>query len=146
MISFFQNEDILNIDIIVYNESWKNTQDQTTYHSRLNAFDFIFLEYDKARVYIFSEKQVKKSARTYKVDLTDIIILHIKFLDNQLHIHNIYNPLNATQVNTNVLILKQNLAKYPSGNQFSGEISACTTSNNDDQRYQKPISKSLKSC
>ncbi len=92
------------------------------------------------------EKQEKKSARTYKVDLTNIIILRINFLDNQLHIHNIYNPLNATQVNTNVLIWKQNLAKYLSENQFSGEISACTTSNNEDQMYQKPILKSLKSC
>lgn len=41
MIPLFQNENILDIDIIALQEPWRNTRDQTTYHPRKDAFPYI---------------------------------------------------------------------------------------------------------
>ncbi len=47
------------------------------------------------------------------VDSADVISLHIKLLDWQFHIHNIYNLVNIEEVSINVLVLKQRFAKNP---------------------------------
>lgn len=45
------------------------------------------------------------------VDSADVISLHIKLLDKQLHIHNVYNLVNKKEVSMSILVLKQRLAK-----------------------------------
>lgn len=47
------------------------------------------------------------------MDSPDLISLHIKFLDRQVHIHNIYNPVNAKEISTNIPVLEQRLATSP---------------------------------
>lgn len=102
MVPLFQNESILNIDIIALLEPWRNTRDQTTYHPRKDAFHLIYPESDKARVCFFINKRKEQSAWTYTVDLPDVISLHIKFPNRQVHIHNIYNLVNAEEISTSI--------------------------------------------
>ena len=113
MIPLFQNDNILDIDIIALQEPWRNTRDQTTYHARKDAFHLIYPESDKARVCFFINKKIEQSTWTYTVDSADVISLHIKLLDRQLHIHNVYNPVNTEEVSTSIPVLKQRLAKNP---------------------------------
>ena len=113
MISLFQNNNILDIDIIALQEPWRNTRDQTTYHLRKDAFHLIYPDSDKAKVCFFINKKIEQSTWTYTVNSADVISLHIKLLDRHLHIHNIYNPVNAEEVSMSIPILKQRLAKDP---------------------------------
>lgn len=41
MIPLFQNNNILDINVIALQKPWKNIQDQTTYHPYKNAFYFL---------------------------------------------------------------------------------------------------------
>ena len=113
MVPLFQNESILNIDIIALQEPWRNTRDQTTYHPRKDAFHLIYPESDKARVCFFVNKRIEQSTWTYTVDSPDVISIHIKFLDRQVHIHNIYNPVNAKEISTSIPVLERRLAANP---------------------------------
>ena len=61
MIPQFQNDSILDIDIIALQELWKNTQDQTTYYPRKNLFHLLHPKSNKARVCFFINKKVDKS-------------------------------------------------------------------------------------
>ena len=47
------------------------------------------------------------------IDSPDVISLHIRLLGRQVHIHNVYNPVNAEEISTSVPILKKRLAKNP---------------------------------
>lgn len=47
------------------------------------------------------------------MDLPDIISLHIKFSNRQVHINNIYNPVNAKKISINIPVLEQRLAASP---------------------------------
>ena len=40
------------------------------------------------------------------MDSPDIISLHIKFLDKQVYIYNIYNPVNTIEISTSISVLK----------------------------------------
>ncbi len=106
MIPLFQNDNILDIDIIALQEPWRNTRDQTIYHLRKDAFHLIYPESDKARVCFLINKKIEQSTWTYTVDSADVISLHINLLDRQLHIHNVYNPVNTEEVSTSVPVLK----------------------------------------
>ena len=81
--------------------------------STKDAFHLIYPENDKARVYFFVNKRIEQSIWTYTVDSPDVISPHIKFLDRQVHIHNIYNPVNAKQISTSIPVLEQRLAANP---------------------------------
>lgn len=113
MVLLFQNESILNIDIIALQKPWKNTRDQTTYHSQKDVFHLIYPKSDKAQVCFFINKRIEQFTWTYTVDSLDVISLHIKFLDKQVHIHNIYNPVNAKEISTNIPVLERRLAASP---------------------------------
>lgn len=56
-------------------------------------------------------KEIKQFTWTYTADSADIISLHIKLSNRQLHIHNIYNPINIKKISKSILILKKKLAK-----------------------------------
>ena len=106
MIPLFQNDNILDIDIIALQEPWKNIRDQMFYHPQIDAFHLIYPEINKARVCSFINKKIKQSIWTYTVDSADVTSLHIKLLDRKLCIHNIYNLVNAEEVSTSIPILK----------------------------------------
>lgn len=44
------------------------------------------------------------------INMLNIISLHIKFLDRQIYIYNIYNLINVKKININISILEQKLA------------------------------------
>ena len=70
MIPLFQNDNILDIDIIALQEPWRNTRDQTTYHPRKDAFHLIYPESNKARVCFFINKKIEKSVAGNRYSLT----------------------------------------------------------------------------
>ncbi len=107
MVTLFQNNNILNIDIIALQEPWRNTRDQTTYHPRKNAFHLVYPESDKTRVCFFVNKRIEQSSWTFTVHSPDIISLHIKPPERQVHIYNIYNLVNAEEISTSISILER---------------------------------------
>ena len=113
MIPLFQNDKILNIDIIAIQEPWRNTRDQTTYHPRKDSFHLLYSENDKTRVCFFINKKIDQSTWTYTMDGPNIISLHLNLPDRCIHIHNIYNPVNVEENSTSIPILKHRLAAYP---------------------------------
>ena len=113
MVPLFQSENILNIDIIALQESWRNTRDQTTYYPRKYAFHLIYLESNKAQVCFFINKKIEQLSWTYTVHLPDVITLHIKLPDRHIHIHNIYNPVNVEEISTSIPVLEQSLVANP---------------------------------
>ena len=115
MIPLFQNNNILDIDIIALQEPWKNTRDQTTYHPQKDSFDLLYPESDKARVCFFINKKIDQSAWTYTIDGPDVISLHLNLPNKCIHIHNIYNSVNAEETSISILILKRRLAAHPNG-------------------------------
>lgn len=44
------------------------------------------------------------------MDSPDVISIHIKFLNKQVHIYNIYNLVNAKEIGTSIPVLEQKLA------------------------------------
>lgn len=113
MIPLFDNKNILDIDIIALQEPWRNIRDQTTYHPRKDVFHLVYPENDKARVCFFINKKIDQSTWTYTVHSADMISLHITLSGRELHIHNVYNPVNIEEVSTSIPLLKQILAKNP---------------------------------
>ncbi len=113
MIPLFQNDEILDIDIIALQEPWRNTRDQTIYHPRKDSFHLLYSENDKIRVCFFINKKINQSTWTYTIDRPDIISLHLNLPDRCIHIHNIYNPVNAKTISTSIPILKHRLAAHP---------------------------------
>ena len=113
MVPLFQSENILNIDIIALQEPWRNTRDQTTYHPRKDAFHLIYPESNKARVCFFINKKIEQSSWTYTVHSPDVITLHFKLPDRHIHIHNIYNPVNAEEISASIPVLEQSLVADP---------------------------------
>ncbi len=107
MVPLFQNNNILNIDIIALQEPWRNTRDQTTYHPRKDAFHLVYPESDKTRVCFFVNKKIEQSIWTFTVHSPDVISLHIKLPERQVHIYNIYNPVNAKEISTSIPILER---------------------------------------
>ena len=61
MIPLFQNDNILNIDIIAIQEPWKNTCDITTYHPQKNTFHLFHPKTNKARVCYFINKKIDQT-------------------------------------------------------------------------------------
>lgn len=47
------------------------------------------------------------------MDSPNIISLHIKFLNRQIYIHNIYNLVNAKKISKSISILEQKLVASP---------------------------------
>ncbi len=113
MILLFQNDEILNIDIIAIQEPWRNTRDQTIYHPRKNSFHLLYSENDKTRVCFFINKKIDQSNWTYTMDGPDIISLHLNLPDRCIHIHNTYNPVNVEEISTSIPILRHRLAAHP---------------------------------
>ena len=113
MIPLFQNDNILDIDIVALQEPWRNTRDQTTYHPRKDSFHLLYPESDKARVCFFINKKIDQSTWTYTTDGPDVISLHLNLPDRYIHIHNLYNPVNAEETSTSIPILKRRLAAHP---------------------------------
>ncbi len=107
MVPLFQNNNILNIDIIALQEPWRNTRDQTKYHPCKNAFHLIYSENDKTRVYFFVNKRIEQSSWTFTVHSPDVISLHIKLPERLVHIYNIYNPGNTEEISPSIPILER---------------------------------------
>ena len=110
IVPLFQNESIPNIDIIALQEPWRNTRDQTIYYPQKDAFHLIYPESDKARVYFFVNKKIEQSTWIYTMNSPDVISLYIKFLDRQVHIHNICNLVNVEEISISIPVLEQKLA------------------------------------
>ena len=119
MIPLFENDKILNIDIIALQEQWRNTRDQTIYHARKYFFHLLYSENDKTRVCFFINKRIDQSTWTYTTNGPDIISLHLNLPDRCIHIHNIYNPVNAEKINTSISILKHGLTAHPNKEQIA---------------------------
>ncbi len=113
MISLFQNDNILDIDIIVLKEPWRNKRDQTIYHPRKDSFHLLYPESNKARVCLFVNKKIDQSTWSYTTDGSDVISLHLNLPDRCIHIHNLYNSVNVEEVSTSIPILKHRLAAHP---------------------------------
>ena len=47
------------------------------------------------------------------MDSTDVISIHVEFFDRQVYIYKIYNLINAEEISTSILVLKQKLAANP---------------------------------
>ncbi len=107
MVPLFQNNNILNINIIALQEPWRNTRDQTKYHARKDAFHLVYPESDKTRVCFFVNKGMEQSSWTFTVHSPDLISLHIKLPERQVHIYYIYNLVNAEKISTSVPILER---------------------------------------
>ncbi len=105
MVLLFQNNNIFNINIIAFQKPSRNTRDQTIYHPRKDAFHLVYPESDKTRGCFFVNKRMEQSSWTFTVHSPDLISLHIKLLERQLHIYNIYNPINAEEISTSIPIL-----------------------------------------
>ncbi len=56
------------------------------------------------------------------MDGPDIISLHLNLPDRCIHIHNIYNPVNAEEISTSILILKHRLAAHPNEHIVLGDF------------------------
>lgn len=61
MILLFQNDNILDNDIIVLQKPWKNIWDPTTYHPQKDALHFIYHQSNKARVCFFINKKIEQT-------------------------------------------------------------------------------------
>ncbi len=121
MILLFQNDEILDLDIIALKEPWRNTRDQTKYHPQKNSFHLLYSENDKARVCFFINKKIDQSTWTYTADGPDIISLHLNVPDRCIHIHNIYNLINAKEISTCIPIPKYRLAAHSNEEQIALE-------------------------
>ena len=119
MIPLFQNDKILDIDIIALQEPLRSTRDQTKYHPRKDSFHLLYSENDKTRVCIFINKKIDQSTWTYTTDGPDTISLHLNLPDRCIHINNVYNPVNAEEICTNISILKHRLAAHPNEEQIA---------------------------
>ncbi len=119
MIPLFQNNDILDIDIIARQEPWRNTRHHTRYHLQKNPFHLLYSENDKTRVCFFINKKIDQSTWTHTTDRPDIISLHLNLLDRCIHIHNTYNPVHVEEISTRILILKHKLAAHPNEEQIA---------------------------
>ncbi len=119
MIPLFQNDKILDIDIIALQEPLRSTRDQTKYHPRKDSFHLLYSENDKTRVCIFINKKIDQSTWTYTTDGPDTISLHLNLPDECIHINNVYNPVNAEEICTNISILKHRLAAHPNEEQIA---------------------------
>lgn len=62
MISLFQNDNILCIDIIAIQKSWNNICDITTYHFQKDTFHLLYPETNKARLYYFINKKIDQTS------------------------------------------------------------------------------------
>lgn len=109
IVLLFENKSILIINIIALQKPWKNIQKQTIYHPQKAAFYLLYPKNDKAQVCFFINKKIKQAIRIYIIDLLNIISLYIKFPNRQVHIHDIYNLVNAQEISTNILVLEQKL-------------------------------------
>lgn len=104
MIPLFQNDNILDIDIIALQEPWRNTRDQTTHHPQKDSFHLLYLESNKARACFFINEKIDQSTWTYTTDGPDLISLHLKLPDKCIHIH---------KTSTSIPILKRRLSAHP---------------------------------
>lgn len=110
MIPLFQNNNILNIYIIVIQESWKNIRDIINCHPQKNTFLLFYPKTNKVKLCYFINKKIDQSIQTYTIDGSDIMSLYFSLLDRCKHIHNIYNVLNLKKVSISIPILKSKLA------------------------------------
>ena len=62
---------------------------------------------------LLCQKTMDQSTWSYTTDGPDVISLHFNLPDGRINIHNLYNPVNAEEVNTSILILKPKLAAHP---------------------------------
>ncbi len=67
------------------------------------------------------QQRIDQSIWTYTTDEPDIINLHLNLSDRCIHIHNIYNLVNAEEISTSIPILKHRLAAHPNKEQIALE-------------------------
>lgn len=113
MITLVQNNKIFNIDIIAFQEPWKNTRNQIKYYSQKNSFYLLYLKCNKIKVCFFINKKIDQSTWTHITNRTRVISLYLNLLNRFIYIYNLYNEVNANKISTNILILEQKLSKYP---------------------------------
>lgn len=106
--TLFQNDNILNINIIAIQEPWENIRDIRTYHLQNDIFYLLYSKINKARICYFINKKIGQFTWTYIINGLDIVNLYFSLLDRNIHIHNIYK-----EVRTRIFILKTKLATYP---------------------------------
>lgn len=59
MNQLFQNDDIHDIDYVVFQDPWRNTWDKTTLHPQKNAFHLIYFKNNKIRVSFFINEKTE---------------------------------------------------------------------------------------
>lgn len=112
MILLFPNDNILDIDIVAFQEPQRNTWDQIIYYPQKNSFYLLYPKSNKARVCFFINRKIDQFTQTYTTDGLNVISLHLNLPDRYIHIHNFYNPVNAEKISTSISILKHRLAAY----------------------------------
>lgn len=112
MIPLFQNDNILDINIIAIQKLQRNTQKQTTYHLQKNLFHLIYFYNNKIKVCFFISKKIDYFIQTYILNGPNFITLHLNLLNQYIHLYNLYHPVNLKEISTNITILAYQLVAF----------------------------------
>lgn len=108
--SLFQNQRILEYDILAIQEPWRNPFIATTYHPLKGHFHLTYLDNDATRVCFYIHKRIDPGAWNVSCISKDIISLSLRNsrTDSNINIVNVY------EVETNILtILARETRRMP---------------------------------
>jgi hypothetical protein len=105
MATLLRDERVMEYDILAIQEPWRNPFMSTTHHPAKNYFHLCYpvaIEDGPARVCFFVNKRLDNTTWQFEPHTRDACSLHIKCeagsqTQGQLHVHNIYNPVQATE-------------------------------------------------
>ena len=107
MISMFEIDDILNYDILIIQESWKNSYFNII-NSKLNQyFDTYYMNDVKIKVYFFINKRIILIFYTITYHNENINIISLRLSkDRTINIHNLYNSCKESDEKSVISILR----------------------------------------
>lgn len=113
MATLLRDPRILDYDVLAIQEPWRNPFMSTTHHPAKAHFHLCYpaaTENGPARVCFFVNKRLDSTTWQFEPHTGDVCSLHIRYdvgcqTQGRLHIHNIYNPGQATEDRNSVLPL-----------------------------------------
>jgi endonuclease/exonuclease/phosphatase family metal-dependent hydrolase len=111
--TLLRDERVMEYDILAIQEPWRNPFMSTTHHPATNHFHLCYpvaIEDGPARACFFVNKQLDNTTWQFEPHTKDACSLHIRCevgsqTQGQLHVHNIYNPVQATENRESILPL-----------------------------------------